>query len=125
MTRGTNNKIHREYALEEIRKNKYPDKPSRLTSAYVCPTIEEMIKFWQETNQSGIIYEVEFVEPDPAFHFGDWKKINPDGDLWLENINQIANDYWQGKEIENPEIVVASPLRVLRMMTKDGFITIS
>jgi len=107
--------MYREHILEIVRQTQFPDKPSRLKSAFVTSSLEEAVKFKVQTNRTvDLIYEVEFVE-DVPLHQGDWGKIEAPHP-WLDHLQQVAVEYWQGYAIENKEIFGESALRIIRMV---------
>lgn len=82
----------REKWLEDVRLAYYPDKPSRLKSAYVWVSLEACL-FWKKfKDPNAIVYEVEFINPELPFHIGDHNAVEPPP--WLANFEENAHQYW-------------------------------
>lgn len=84
----------REMALEAVRLARFPDKPSRLDSAFVFLTIDEAKRF----RQSGtgfdfhVLYRISLQDHSARSFITDWRLVNPQGDLRAD----WADTYWQG-----------------------------
>jgi hypothetical protein len=90
--------IYREYVLEKIRTLDYSTKPSRLNSCFVTKSLEHALIYRNFQDQRGIIYKVELTEPDAKTHIGGWNSVSPVlHQSWLQSMEGIAHDYWQGK----------------------------
>ena len=114
----------REQVLERIRVEYYPEKPSRLKSAYCCETIEAA-KCYKENNiPQGFIYEVNIVDETQPSHKGDFNCVEPLPGR-PENMKEIAHLYWKYELKTNiqewpgvicSEILSLSGLKVLRLV---------
>jgi hypothetical protein len=69
----------REQFLEFVRSQEFPDKPSRLSSAFACEELAAAEYFKESNCQTGIIYEVQMVDPATKTHVTDFNCIQPIG----------------------------------------------
>lgn len=121
---------HRERELEEVRKRKFSDKPSRLGSAFACTSLETARFYMQVPALQGavamqpVLYEVEKVVPDAPEHRTDFNVVQPLPGR-PETMSEIATLYWTAalwitiKEqptLRCEELVTLSPLRILKML---------
>ncbi len=113
-------------ALEAVRAWHFPHKPSRLKSTFACDNLETMKCYHSKNNPDGFIYEVSIEDNTAPVHKGDFNAIEPLSSVSY-NMWQIANLYWEyglktsvetWENIECSEIVLASPLRVIRKVTR-------
>ena len=107
---------YREKVLEDIRVAEFTAKPSRFRSCFLVETIEEAIAFRSIFNPFSEVYEVQIEASESPLHRGDWKKVAPPNvsPCFLTQMPVWARNYWSGVGIEHPEIVVESPIRILR-----------
>ncbi len=105
----------REKILEDIRRRYYSKKPSRLNAIFLLETLEEARNFRNQSNPWNLIYEVEISDPSKPLHRGDYNKVSPHpNENYLEKIEEIAHAYWKGENIQRPEIVVESPIKIIQ-----------
>lgn len=113
----------REINLELVRQSHYPDKPSRMHSAFVCDNFEAMKFYRNKQCPNNKIYEVEFVRTEAPRHHGDFNAVQPMPRCGFDK-NEIAHLYWQYRlktsvegheEVVCSEILAVSPLRVVRL----------
>jgi hypothetical protein len=119
-----------EPVFERIRQERFNHLPSRLNSAYGCPTQAQLEFFvrvgFRNDARAHYLYAVEKLEPDAPQHVADYSlmTINAPG----ETLEGQAERYWQGgfryKIADNPgmiceEIITLSPLVILEQI---GFI---
>lgn len=85
----------RELALEEIRKEKYPDYPSRLASLYVSNSLEEAEKWYKMFIEWGRpTYSIVKVEVDGNVYVGDaWNCF--EGTIYKNKNLELAENYWK------------------------------
>ena len=97
----------RELAIEEVRKEKYPDYPSRLASLYVSNTLSEAEKWYNLFIELGRpTYAIVKVEVDGNIYIGDANNCF-DGTIDREKNLELAENYWKYKEnIEGKEPIV-------------------
>ena len=90
-------KALREYALEEVRKEKYPDYPSRLSCLYVSKTLEEA-EFWYNLfiEQGRPTFQIVVVEVDGNSFTGDAWNCFAGTSNREENLS-LANRYWNNE----------------------------
>lgn len=113
-----------EQVLEAVRAAAYPDKPSRLTSAFGCENVEVARVFRTKNCHTALIYEVEPVDPDAHLHITDFNYIQTyDQFEDLRDMNNVAHIYWSNSSwftikdrpgLRCAETIIASALRVLR-----------
>ena len=91
-------KALREYALEEIRINEYPNCPSRLSCLYVSNTLEEAM-FWYNIfiEQGRPTFQIVKVEVDGSYFTGDsWNCFKGTSEK-IKNL-ELARRYWNNEE---------------------------
>ncbi len=97
----------RELAIEEVRKEKYPDYPSRLSSLYVSNSLEEAEKWYNlfiELRRP--TYSIVKVEVDGNVYVGDANNCF-DGTIDKNKNLELAEYYWKYKEnLEGKEPIV-------------------
>lgn len=91
----------RELAMEEVRKERYPDYPSRLASLYVSKSLEEAEKWYNLFIELGRpTYSIVKVEVDGNIYVGDAHNCFEGTIDKLTNLN-LAEKYW--KYEKNPD----------------------
>ena len=111
----------RELALEEVRKEKYPNYTSRLASLYVSNSLEEAEKWYNMFIEWGRpTFSIVKVEVDGNAYVGDaWNCFEGTTDR-KKNL-ELAEDYWKheknniGKE-PIVEILVNGKIKVIEMV---------
>lgn len=106
--------VEKENIYEEIRAAGFADRPSRLTSAFVCETLAYLRDFQTQTGREfDLPYRVELADPNPSNHRSCISLVdNQAGDtpaIWRER----AERYWRGDQIQRPEIITSSGLRLV------------
>lgn len=105
----------RELIYEKVRKELFPDKPSRLDSIFLCPTENEIREFKIAHNRYlDIVYEVEIVDDTKPSHTADYSIVNLQNDDNLEILEFKARKYWTGENITHPEIVTTSRIKIIK-----------
>lgn len=95
--------IIRELIFERVRKNEFPDAPSRLECIFVCKTSDGAKSFRSESRRNlDLIYEVEPTDVNSRMLETDWSLINSIINKPLLEIEEDARKYWCG-EIQNPD----------------------
>lgn len=85
----------REFAMEEIRKEKYPNYPSRLASLYVSKTLDEAKKWYDLFVEWGrTIFQIVKVKVDGNIYEGDAHNCF-DGTIDRNKNLLLAEDYWK------------------------------
>jgi hypothetical protein len=85
----------KEVALEHIRAQEFPAKPSRLLSIFLLDDANEA-KFYAVSDgrqTTMLAYEVELLNPAVPTHSGDWRHVAPEGELSLDWVRA----YWRGE----------------------------
>lgn len=106
----------REKILEEIRVREFPNLPSRMTSIFLCENIESA-KSFRDTNGrfADILYEVEIVDKEKPLFRTDWNLLNwPPTPFLLKQLEEISYNYWEPENIQNPEILTESRIKIIR-----------
>lgn len=109
--------MSRELIFEDVRKERFPSKPSRFESAFCCPD-EPSARVYQaqaDPNKIQTLHEVELVDPTAPTHVAPLPMVDfAPGSLFMEETANRAVIYWTGDPNGNQEIVTLSPLRVVR-----------
>jgi hypothetical protein len=107
----------REHAFEVVRLRQYPHRPSRLEASFVCETLADLGAFKQSVGRPvDLAYEVEFVQSNAPSHRGCLSTMDnpPQGQVWtIPLLEQRADAYWSGANVQRPEVATTSPLRVI------------
>lgn len=84
--------------MEEVRKKKYPNYPSRLASLYVSATLEEALKWYEMFTEWGRpTYSIVKVVVDGNIYVGDsWNCF--DGTTSRRKKLELAENYWKNKK---------------------------
>jgi hypothetical protein len=109
--------MSRELIFEDVRKEQFASKPSRLGAAFCCPDEPSARVYQAQADPSKIqtLHEVEFVDPAAPTHTAPLLMVDfVPGTLFMEETARRAVTYWSGDPNGNQEIVTLSPLRVVR-----------
>lgn len=115
--------LYREEVIEFVRRTEYADKPSRFKSIFLLKNIEEAQQYMMFNAQFHNMYEVEIVDPSKPLHEGPWCPEFPFGGALRKYAYDYASVYWkgeihsvtiQGVQVFPREIIVESPVRVLK-----------
>lgn len=106
--------ILKELIYENVRLRLYPAYPSRLNSIFVCPSLEEIIKYQKITSKvTEVIHKVKLVNVEANKTMTDWNKFTLAQNDSYELAEQRAREYWEGKNIANPEILIESAIEIM------------
>jgi hypothetical protein len=120
----------RERELEEVRKQRFPAKPSRLASTFSCTNLDTARYYMNLPTMQGnlgmkpVLYEVEKVDADAPEHIADFNVTQP-LHRRPETMSEIATLYWtaglwttivDAPGIRCEEFVTTSPLRIVTMI---------
>lgn len=95
----------------------FPEKPSRFDGIFVCFSEKDIDEFRATTNRRiDLRYEVELVNPSAITHVGDWTLANMQNTDDVSVFEQRAAQYWHGSNIVKPELLTASPIRIVRVL---------
>lgn len=110
-----------EYALELLRQQRYPEKPSRFTSMFGCETLDEA-KHFRGASNSTLNTPIYEVHSDLICHKGDMNLFSPG--CALHEFDRRLNAYWQGKTYSlrdgyEPfwEVVIPLPATISQMVS--------
>lgn len=114
----------RELALEEVRKEKYPEYPSRLASLYVSNSLEEAEKWYNMFIEWGRpTFSIVKVEVDGNVYVGDsWNCF--EGTIDKKKNLELAENYWKyeknniGKE-PIVEVLVNGKIKVIEIVKEN------
>ena len=111
----------RELALEKVRKEKYPDYPSRMASLYVSRTYEEAVRWADYFVKLGRkTYSVAKIETNGRVFYGDAYKCFDGTNSEEENI-RLAEIYWKNEPNEDGrepivEVLVDGDIEIVEIM---------
>jgi hypothetical protein len=114
----------REAVLAQVRAQRFPDKPWRLTSTFSCSNEPTARCYRGRLDARSILYVVEKVEPGAPEHRADFNVVQP-LPRRSETMEQIADLYWRAAlwcniadwpDIRCEEVVTSSPLRIIRQL---------
>ena len=117
----------RELAMEEVRKEKYPNYPSRLASLYVSNSLEEAEKWYDLFIELGRpTYSIVKVEVDGNTYVGDAYNCF-DGSIDKKKNLELAENYWKYKEnLEGKqpivEILASGKIKVIEIVKENNVI---
>jgi len=117
----------RELAMEEVRKEKYPNYPSRLASLYVSNTLDEAEKWYNLFIELGRpTYSIVKVEVDGNVYVGDANNCF-DGTIDKNKNLELAEIYWKHKEnLEGKEpiveILASGKIKVIEIVKENDII---
>lgn len=109
----------RELINETVRRETFPQKPSRFDAIFLCLTENDLIEFRDANNRRlDIAYEVEVMDENAPSHLGDLtlpNMVNTDDYAVFENRARL---YWQGENIVKPELITTSSIRIIRSISR-------
>lgn len=114
----------RELAMEEVRRKKYPNYPSRLSSLYVSNTLEEAEKWYDLFIEWGRpTFQIVKVKVEGNSFTGDACNCF-DGTIDKQKNLELAEDYWKykkNKKGETPiiEILVDGKIKVVDILKEN------
>ena len=105
----------RELMFENIRLKEFPAKPSRFSSAFLCESVEDAKAFRQASSRFfDLLYEVSLVNPELPNHRGCLSLFDNANQGNMIDLENRARYYWAGTNIQKPELISISPIRILR-----------
>lgn len=91
-------RVIRELIFERVRKDEFPQAPSRLECIFVCKTLDGAKSFRSESRRNkDLIYKVEPTDVNSRMLETDWSWINSIINKPLHEIEEAARKYWYGK----------------------------
>jgi hypothetical protein len=105
---------YREDVFEKVRRDEYPNKPSRLKSIFVCETEQGLRDFMQQTGRNiDLLYAVSLMEPEEPLHRGCLSLLQLQQQENVDTFTQKARLYWSpSSALSRPEIVTTSRVRI-------------
>ena len=112
-----------ELIIEDVRRGEFPDLPSRLACIFAHDE-GQIARSWLPPgaiNATHFIYEVELVDVSAPTHRAALNLMSAinrfsASEPFCSLTERLARAYWRGDDIHIPEIVIASPLRILRQL---------
>lgn len=108
-----NDVLFREYVLEEIRKSKHPEKPSRLNAVFLLETFEEALWYKNNLATTSLVYEVVAETDGVAIHRGNYTRAGPVNQPMLDTMPRYAEEYWSNIPTERIEVVFPNLVTVV------------
>jgi hypothetical protein len=110
---GQSMRINRELAFESIRKEYYPELPSRHNCIWLTPDDKKSLDFWKNVVY-GSNKRIFRVETEGVIHRAAHKWLIT-GMMPLNEINSLAHNYWKGKEAGGleDEILFIGKLKII------------
>jgi hypothetical protein len=103
----------REDVFEKVRRDEYPQKPSRLKSIFLCESQQSLQEFLQQTNRVlDLIYEVTLLDQGEPIHRGCLSLLDFQQREGLESFTAKARGYWSAEAVFRPEIATTSRVRI-------------
>lgn len=111
--------LAREMIFETVRASKYPNLPSRLSCGFVFESLDDANKYLGEFTPWNSLYEVELTDPSALVHHAGFNLVKfPQANIeFLPAVVNCAERYWQGRDIEIPEILTKSSLRIKALVS--------
>ena len=114
---GESMRIIRELIFESVRKEFYPQLPSRHNCIWLTPDNEQSLQFWKKLvyGKDKLIFR---VEADGAIHRTPNKWLVT-GTIPLNEINSMAHNYWKGIDAGgfDDEILFIGKLKIIEELT--------
>jgi hypothetical protein len=114
---GQSMRIIQELIFESIRKEFYPELPSRHKCIWLVPDDKQSLEFWKNLVH-GSIKRIFRVETDGIIHRAAQKWLMT-GTIPLNEINSLAHNYWKGNEAGSleDEILFIGKLKIIEELT--------
>jgi len=111
--------LARELAFETVRAAKYQHLPSRLSCAFAFETLEDANQYKNAFSRWNSTYEVELVDASAPSHRAGFNLIQfPAANVeFLPVVVEWAELYWRGEDIQTPELLTKSALRVKTLVS--------
>lgn len=111
--------LARELAFESVRASEFPELPSRLSCAFAFETLDHANQYKGKLSPWNPLYEVELIDATAPQHRAAFNLVQFPGDQteFLPVVAAWAHKYWRGEEIQVPELLTMSPLRVKQLVS--------
>lgn len=105
----------KEILIEKVRRENYPESPSRLSSIFLCCTLESAYAFGTY-RKSDTLYEVESTIEEPNYQRTHYNLISIRKSASYDEILEMAERYWSTTDFPSRmcEIILDSDVRVIR-----------
>jgi len=104
---------YREDVFEKVRRKKFPDKPDRLESIFLCETKDDLSGFIAANNRGlDILYEVELLDNNKPIHKGCLQYLDFNQQENYASFESKAIEYWKAENVQSGEIVTTSRVRI-------------
>jgi hypothetical protein len=115
---GNSIRINRELIFEDIRKEYYPNLPSRQKGVWLIPNDEKSLEFWKSILRSDN-KRIFKVGVEGNIHRSPQKWLEP-GTFPVNKLSMQAHKYWKGEESGNydDEILLEGKITILEEITK-------
>ena len=94
-------------------------KPSRLDSAFACPTLAAAEQYRAKHAPTGLIYRIELLNINAPSHVGDYE-LYLQGIRWNRWYGGSGAPILAGSNSGTPELLTLSPLRVIECVAGDS-----
>ncbi|GAG57235.1 unnamed protein product [marine sediment metagenome] len=93
------NNSRNEKIFENIRQQKYPNRPSRFKCSFLCPNEDSIRNFLNlSLKYVDLLYEVELTESNPKMFETDWSLVPNPKTATIADVKKAAHKYW-GEQI--------------------------
>jgi hypothetical protein len=112
---GNADLLFREYVLETVRAARFRDRPSRMHCIFLFETALDAIRFQQDHGrQAEYLYRVRLLDPRARLFRADLNKVAPATNVpFLEAMQDLAEVYWRGEELDHVEVLSYSAVEVV------------
>lgn len=110
--------LFREQPFELIRQNHFFDKPSRYKCVFLFETPDNIEQFKRENARIyDMLYKVKIIDESKPIHKTCMKLTElAQNTIVLPQVEQQAVMYWEGNNIQSPEIITESDIEVLEVI---------
>lgn len=107
-------RLLKEQVWEVVRLRHFPSLPSRFEANFLCETLQDLVSFKTSSVRAfDLGYEVELVNPVALSHRSCMVIFESATQGPIAAIEQRAYAYWSGQNIQKPEILTMSPVRII------------
>lgn len=115
---NNNPHLRNEKIFENIRQQKYPDRPSRFKCIFLCPNENSIRNFLTLPKKwVDLLYEVKLTESNPKMFETDWSLVPPKT-ATIADVEKAAHKYWAPQNVrdDQKEILVESDIRIIKQL---------
>ena len=115
---GNSIKLNRELIFESIRKEFYPESPSREKCIWLIPDNNDSLLFWNKILNSKIQSKIFKVHVDGKIHRAPQKWLIG-GTISVNEWRDLAHNYWKGTNSGNiqDEILFTGTMKIIEEVT--------